>query len=177
MNVEDKGKRGFISSSMVVSKFDNLHEVHIMSCSKLLKLTWLIYAPSLQLLAVSTCESMEEVIGDHDGAGRASVLEESSVLFSRLTTLQLEGLPKLKSICNWVLPFPSLTMMYVHSCESLTKLPFDSNTAKNSSKKIQAEQSWWEGLQWEDVTTKQSFSPFFMPSEYMDLYQVLGYGC
>ena len=177
INEKDEGKREFISRySVVLSEFCKLHEVHIISCSKLLNLTWLIHAPCLQLLAVSACKSMEEVIGDDDGGGRASVGEENSGLFSRLTTLQLEGLPKLKSICNWVLPLPSLTMIYVHSCESLRKLPFDSNTGKNSLKKIQAEQSWWEGLQWEDESIKQSFSPFFMPLEYMDLYQVLGYG-
>ena len=115
---------------------------------------------------------MEELIGGSDGA---SVVEANSALFSRLTTLQLENLPKLRRICNWVLPFPSLKIIYVHSCENLRKLPFDSNTGKHSLKKIQAEQNWWEGLQWEDEAIKQRFNSFFMPSEYMDLYQVIGY--
>ena len=66
-------------------------------------------------------------------------------------------------------------MIYVHSCENLRKVPFDSNTGKNSLKKIQAEQSWWDSMQWENEAIKQRFSSFFMPSEYMDLYQVLGY--
>ena len=101
------------------------------------------------------------------------VVEENSGLFSRLTSLQLQNLPKLKRICNWVLPFPSLKMIYVHSCENLRKMPFDSNTRKKSLKKIQA---WWDGLQWEDEAIKQRFNSFFMSSEYMDLYQVLGYG-
>ena len=153
---------------MVLQKFCKLHEVHIISCSKLLNLTWLIYAPCLQSLVVGACESMEELIGGSDG-----VVEENSGLFSRLTTLQLKNLPKLKSICNWVLPFPSLKMIYVHSCENLSKIPFDSNTGKNSLKKIQAEQSWWDGMQWEDEAIKQRLDSFFMPSEYMDLYQVL----
>ena len=172
INAKDKGKQGFIPRySMVLQTFYKLHEVHIISCSKLLNLTWLIYAPCLQSLAVSTCESMEELIGGSD-----RVVEENSRLFSRLTTLQLENLPKLKRICNWVLPFPSLKMIYVHSCENLRKIPFDFNIGKNSLKKIQAEQIWWDGLQWEDEAIKQRFNSFFMPSEYMDLYQVLGYG-
>ena len=142
INAKDKGKQGFIPRySMVLPKFSKLHEVHIISCSKLLDLTWLIYARCLQSLAVSACESMEELIGGSDG-----VVEENYGLFSRLTTIRLENLPKLKRICNWVLPFPSLKMIYVHSCENLTKIPFDSNTGKNSLKKIQAEQRWWDGL-------------------------------
>ena len=172
INAEDKGQRGFISRySMVLPKFCKLHEVDIISCSKLHNLTWLIYAPCLQSLVVSTCESMEELIGRNDG-----VVKENSGLFSRLTTLQLENLLKLKSICIWVLPFPSLKIIYVHSCENLRKIPFDFNSGKNSLKKIQAEQNWWEGLQWEDEAIKQRFNSFFMPSEYMDLHQVLGYG-
>ena len=169
INTKDKGKQGFIPRySMVLPKFCKLHEVHIISCSKLLDLTWLIYSPCLQSLTVSACESMEELIGGSDG-----VVEENSGLFSRLTTLQLENLPKLKRIYNWVLPFPSLKMIYVHSYENSRKIPFDSNTVKNSLKKIQAEQSWWDGLQWEDEAIKQRFNSFFMPLEYMDLYQVL----
>ena len=86
INAEDKGKRGSISRySMDLPKLCKLHEVHIISCSKLLDLTWLIYAPCLQSLTVSACESMEELIGGSDG-----VVEENSGLFSRLTTLQLE---------------------------------------------------------------------------------------
>ena len=152
IKAKDKGKQGFIPRySMVLPKFSKLHEVHIISCSKLLDLTWLIYAPCLQSLAVSACESMEELVCGKDG-----VVEKNSGLFSRLTTLQLENLPKLKRICKWVLPFPSLKMIYV--C-----IPV-------------AEQNWWEGLQWKDEAIKQRFDSFFMPSEYMDLYQVLGYG-
>ena len=66
--------------------------------------------------------------------------------------------------------------LYVHSCENLRKLSFDFDSGKNSLKKIQAEQNWWEGLQWKDEAIKHRFYSFFMPSEYMDLYQVLGYG-
>ena len=147
INAKDKGKQGFIPIySMVLPKFCKIHEVHIISCSKLLYLTWLIYAPCLQSLTVSTCESMEELIGGSDG-----VVEENYGLFSRLTTLQLENL-------------------------QLRKIPFDFDIGKNSLKKIQAEQNWWEGLQWKDEAIKQRFDSFFMPSECMDLYQVLGYG-
>ena len=88
INAEDKGKQGFISSySMALRKFCKLHEVHIISCSKLLNLTWLIYALCLQSLAVISCESVEEVIDGSNG-----VVGENSDLFSRLTTLQLENL-------------------------------------------------------------------------------------
>ena len=173
INAKDKGKQGFIPRySMVIPKFFKLHEVHVISCSKLLNLTWLIYAPCLQSLAVGACESMEELIGGSDGA---SVVEANPALFSRLTTLRLEKLPKLRRICNWVLPFPSLKIIYVHSCENLKKLPFDSNTGKHSLKKIRAKQNWWEGLQWEDEAVKQRFNSFFMISKYMNFYQVLGY--
>ena len=48
INAKDKGKQGFIPRySMVIPKFCKLHEVHVISCSKLLNLTWLIYAPCL----------------------------------------------------------------------------------------------------------------------------------
>ena len=114
--------------------------------------TWLTYAPRLKTLTLIDCELMEVVV--------PGVHQEIQDIFSRLTALHLKELPRLESICPHALPFPSLTKIEVQKCPILEKLPFDSNSAKNSLKLITGERSWWEGLQWDEATKKVFSSTF-----------------
>ncbi|XP_034696815.1 disease resistance protein SUMM2-like [Vitis riparia] len=142
--------------------FHTLCSVLIEHCSKLLDLTWLVYAPYLEGLYVEDCESIEEVIRDDSGVCE---IKEKLDIFSRLKYLKLNRLPRLKSIYQHPLLFPSLETIKVCECKSLRSLPFDSNTSNNSLKKIKGETSWWNRLKWKDETIKHSFTPYFQIHE------------
>ncbi|RVW23552.1 Disease resistance protein RPS5 [Vitis vinifera] len=132
--------------------FCTLREVGIDHCSKLLDLTWLVYAPNLEVLYVKDCESIEQVIHG---------VEEKLEIFLRLKYIKLSKLPRLKSIYGHPLLFPSLEIIKVRKCKSLRSLPFDSTTSNKNLKKIKAEKSWWNQLKWNDETLKHSFTPYF----------------
>ncbi|CAL5385477.1 unnamed protein product [Camellia sinensis] len=145
--------------------FHNLSKVHIAYCDMLLDLTWLIYAPRLQLLDVAHCRSMKEIVREQNGkvAGFEDILD----IFSRLTTICLINLPSLTSIFPRALPFPSLIELRVGMCFRLRKLPFDSDTAKNSLKEIRGDGFWWNLLQWDNETMEAAFRSCFVPEESM----------
>ena len=128
-------------------------------------MTWLIYAQSLQFLSLRFCESMEKVIDDE----RSEVLEievDHLGVFSRLKSLTLLWLPKLRSIHGRALSFPSLRYIRVFACPNLRKLPFDSNTGvRKKLEKIKGEQEWWDELKWEDQTIKHNLTPYFQPTQ------------
>ena len=141
-------------------EFSKLSEVEIIRCPKLLHLTCLAFAPNLLSLRVEYCESMQDVITEDEEIGISEV-EQCSDAFSVLTTLSLSYLSNLRSICGGALSFPSLREITVKHCPRLRKLTFDSNT--NCLRKIEGEQHWWDGLDWEDQTIKQKLTQYFVP--------------
>ena len=146
--------RGHISNS----NFHNLVKVFINGC-QFLDLTWLIYAPSLELLCVEDNPAMEEIIGS-DECGDSEIDQQNLSIFSRLVVLWLRGLPNLKSIYKQALPFPSLKEIHVAGCPNLRKLPLNSNSATNTLKEIEAHRSWWEELEREDDNLKRTFTSY-----------------
>ena len=157
VDLEKKGTgQGFVVDLIPNSNFQSLRVVIVYQLPKLLDLAWLIYIPRLEFLVASTCESMEEVIGD------ASGISKNIGIFSRLKSLNLNYLPNLKSISGRALSFPSLTYLSVEECPNLRKLPLDSNSARNSLKTIIGESEWWEGLKWENETIQHTFTPYFI---------------
>ncbi|RVW87953.1 putative disease resistance protein [Vitis vinifera] len=138
--------------------FYSLRFIVIGNCSKLLDLTWVVYASCLEALYVEDCESIELVL--HDDHGAYEIVEKLDI-FSRLKYLKLNRLPRLKSIYQHPLLFPSLEIIKVYDCKSLRSLPFDSNTSNNNLKKIKGETNWWNRLRWKDETIKDSFTPYF----------------
>ena len=143
----------------------HLSEVKIANCENLMKLTCLIYAPNLKLLNILDCASLEEVI--QVGECGVSEIESDLGLFSRLVLVNLRSLPKLRSICEWSLLFPSLRVMNVVRCPNLRKLPFDSNIKISKNlEEIKGEQEWWAELEWEDQTIKHNRTPYFKPQDW-----------
>ncbi|KAJ8755661.1 hypothetical protein K2173_022256 [Erythroxylum novogranatense] len=132
--------------------FDNLHHLHVWLCP-LKDVSWLVYAPSLQILSLCLCD-MDAVIRGDSGSVE---IEESSAIFSSLTDLILEKMPELKYIHRGVLTFPCLTKVYIFGCPKLRRLPLDSRSAVNSLKEIRGEKDWWEGLHWDDEAAKHMF--------------------
>ncbi|XP_002278659.1 probable disease resistance protein At1g61310 [Vitis vinifera] len=148
-------RRGFVVDYIPGSNFHSLCNIIIYQLPNLLNLTWLIYIPSVEVLEVTDCYSMKEVIRDETG------VSQNLSIFSRLRVLKLDYLPNLKSICGRALPFTSLTDLSVEHCPFLRKLPLDSNSDTYSLKTIKGRRWWWDRLQWENETIKNTFNHYF----------------
>ncbi|KAL5822935.1 hypothetical protein ACOSQ4_020835 [Xanthoceras sorbifolium] len=140
--------------------FRNLRYLHIENCP-IKDLAWIRYCPSLRFLWVDNCPSLEEIIADDFGSAE---IEENIDMLSKLESINLVGLPSLKSICRRAMLLPSLKDVEVVNCPSLRKLPFDSDTAKNSLNAIKGIKTWWDQLEWEDAAAKDAFTSKFVDS-------------
>ncbi|KAJ9682719.1 hypothetical protein PVL29_018615 [Vitis rotundifolia] len=170
IKVEKEGSQGFEKSYHMLrpeftergnQHFHRLRHVKIWSCPKLRSLSWLFYAARLESLDVQSCESMIEVIPGFSDTQPGST-------FTRLASLVLGGMPKLRRICREALHLPSLEVISVINCPSLRRLPFHSNSATKSLKKIEGDLTWWESLEWEDGSTKEIFANYFSPQYLAD---------
>ena len=141
--------------------FNHLLSVRINRCHKLLNLNWLIHAPKLQYLHIVDSKIIEKLIEDERSEG--SEIESGLSVFSRLICLALLNLPKLESIYEHPLPFPSLRRIFVQNCPRLKKLPFDSSICMSKKlENINGRQKWWDGLEWNDQTLKHNLTPYFI---------------
>ena len=141
--------------------FNHLLSICMHACYILLNLNWLIHAPKLQYLQIEHSGIIEKVIEDERSEG--SEIESGLRVFSRLVCLTLNNLPKLESIYEHPLPFPSLRRITVWGCPRLKKLPFDSSICM--SKKLEnfnGRQEWWDCLEWNDQTLKHNLTPYFI---------------
>lgn len=138
--------------------FSSLGRVYIDNCSKLLDLTWLVFAPNLTLLSVSNCTKMVEIIS----AKRFDEVPEmrgNLIPFAKLEVLELCVLPRLKSIYWNALPLQYMKEISVIGCRGLKKLPLSSNYA--SKLIIYGQNDWWNDVDWENEATKIAFLPCF----------------
>ncbi|KAJ7951819.1 Disease resistance protein [Quillaja saponaria] len=138
--------------------FSRLQTLRVTYCG-IPDLNWLLHAPNLQSLELIGCDLLEEVIGEDFGAAEEEEVNWDA--FESLKTLELRNLPRLRSVSPQALRFPCLKNVKVKYCPSLTKLPFDSSTAKNTLEFIKGDSDWWSCLQWEDESTKDIFSSKF----------------
>ncbi|KDP37120.1 hypothetical protein JCGZ_06176 [Jatropha curcas] len=112
---------------MMDTSFTSLRDVNVGKCPNLRDLTWLIRAPNLAILRVSSCREMEEIIS----IGRlGEVRNAERDLFAKLEVLDLKSLHKLRSIYWKTLPFQLLKKIRVYDCPLLKKLPLSANSAK-----------------------------------------------
>ena len=145
------------SSITYTCDLEMLREVEINGCDSITHLTWLRYAPLLEILRVRNCNSMEELVkgGQDEDVGMD--------LFSNLRYLELSLLLKLESIHNRALPLPSLKFIGIIGCDNLRKLPLNSNSAKDTLIEITGESEWWNNLEWEDPATEDLLRSKFKP--------------
>lgn len=132
----------------------SLVTVHIECCLRLRNVSWLILAPNVKSIAISSCYEMEEIID----AGTVMTNQiQNQKSFAKLQFLKLHHLHHLRSIYWGTLPFPQLKEMVVYECPLLRKLPLDSNSAKDRRIVIEGEKGWWKNLRWEDQATQNAF--------------------
>eukprot|EP00257_Ricinus_communis_P015769 XP_015573742.1 putative disease resistance protein At4g10780 isoform X1 [Ricinus communis] len=134
--------------------------LHLFLDSQKLDLTWLILAPNLANLVVSSCEELEQVISS-EKLGEVLDGDEKLNPFWRIELLTLQKLPRLKSIYWNALPFPFLEEIVVFQCPLLEKLPLSSSSAEGRQVAIKAEKHWWSTVEWEDDDTKTAFQSCF----------------
>ncbi|GMN37272.1 hypothetical protein TIFTF001_006671 [Ficus carica] len=144
---------------MGLEQMRNLRVLVVVRC-EMLEMNWLVHAQHLQTLRVIECSSIREVLSDDYGE---EIRHENPRAFSCLTTLHLQGLPRLKSISLQALAFPLLKEIEVVKCPSLVKLPFDCNSsAKESLREIRGQRDWWDKLLWDDENVKNVLSSRFV---------------
>uniref|UniRef100_A0A6N2KSA8 Response regulatory domain-containing protein n=1 Tax=Salix viminalis TaxID=40686 RepID=A0A6N2KSA8_SALVM len=112
--------------------FSRLKKFHCDGCSsmeKLFPLELLSYLVNLEVIVVTDCERMEEIIGTTDEESSTSN-PITELTLPKLKTLQLSGLPELKRICSGKLICNSLEVIYVRYCEKLKRIPIRRNSAE-----------------------------------------------
>ncbi|KAK3421237.1 hypothetical protein EUGRSUZ_H05030 [Eucalyptus grandis] len=108
----------------------------------------------LKHLSVEECHEIEEIIIETENP----CLDPRTL--PNLKKLVVHDLPKLRSIApNDLLIWPSLERLDIASCPSLLKLPFTRINAINL-RSIDAEQSWWSTLVWQDDAVKDKLRSF-----------------
>jgi disease resistance protein RPS2 len=151
--------------------FSGLKEFFCNGCKSMKKLFPLVLLPNLvnlELIDVSECEKMEEIIGttDEESSTSNSITE---VILPKLRILELFWLPELKSICSAKLICNSLEDISVRWCEKLKRMPICLPLLENgqpspppSLREINARpKEWWERVvEWEHPNAKDVLRPF-----------------
>ncbi|XP_015889247.3 disease resistance protein RPS2 [Ziziphus jujuba] len=133
----------------------NLCYVNIWHCDNLKNVSWVLHLPRLEVIYLFYCQEMEDVISMNDPE------EGESKAFPSLRTLSIRDLPKLRSISSCPLSFPSLERLAVIDCPQLKKLPIKAET-NSTLPTLYGTIEWWDGLEWEEDSTKSAFLPHFM---------------
>ncbi|CAL5378068.1 unnamed protein product [Camellia sinensis] len=102
----------------------------------------------VQYLKIDKCQKIEEIIAESDAVRNLNVLP-------KLKELILLDMPKLRSVCAIEsLAWGSLEKIEILKCPILLKLPFNKDNAAKLET-IEAEQEWWEKLQWQNDEVKE----------------------
>ncbi|XP_057969159.1 disease resistance protein RPS2 isoform X2 [Malania oleifera] len=131
----------------------NLRSITIWHCHKLKNISWILQLPKVEAIYLFYCKEMECVIED-------AVDQENSAAFPSLRTLSIRDLPELRSISQQALAFPSLESFSVIDCPKLKMLPLKAHCI-SSLLTIYGNKEWWDGLQWNEASTKSAFFPHF----------------
>ncbi|XP_019177038.1 PREDICTED: probable disease resistance protein At4g27220 isoform X3 [Ipomoea nil] len=151
--------------------FSSLKHLYVSGCNsmtKLLSQALLQNFQNLEILEVQFCENLEVVIGVGDEEGSSNTRQSSSSNISclpKLKHLQLEMLPKLKSICNGrEMVCPSIEVIRIFRCQNIKRMPsflpideaqqpYLPSSFQNISL-LKDEKEWWESLEWHNPNEK-----------------------
>jgi hypothetical protein len=154
-----------------IGTFSGLKEFYCGRCKSMKKLFPLVLLPNLvnlEVIDVSECEKMEEIIGttDEESSTSNSITE---LILPKLRTLRLYELLELKSICSAKLTCNSLEDISVMYCEKLKRMPICLPLLENgqpspppSLRTIYARpKEWWKSVvEWEHPNAKDVLRPF-----------------
>ncbi|KAI9378832.1 hypothetical protein POPTR_018G136500v4 [Populus trichocarpa] len=148
-------------------KLEGLPELKSICSAKLI-------CDSIEVIVVSNCEKMEEIISGTRSDEEGVKGEESNscsitdLKLTKLRSLTLSELPELKRICSAKLICNSLQVIAVADCENLKRMPICLPLLENgqpspppSLRKIVAYREWWESVvEWEHPNAKDVLRPF-----------------
>ncbi|GLU15301.1 hypothetical protein SLE2022_318030 [Rubroshorea leprosula] len=153
--------------------FSNLKVLAIYCCYKMRKLLPLELLQALQNveeIRVWNCTEMEEIIASSDSDASS---DKFTFTFPKLRMLELDKLPKLKSICSakGVMIYDSIEEIVINRCPELKRNPFQlplrhdgqpSRPPRLIAIKIDRRYSegWWESVEWDHPTAKNLLQPY-----------------
>ncbi|XP_031282261.1 probable disease resistance protein At5g63020 [Pistacia vera] len=111
--------------------FHHLRMIHIESCFKFRDLTWLIFAPKLEIIHISSCQEVEETISVAKLSAVEGLVSRNLNPFAKLQYLTLEDLRNLRIICQKTLFFQDLKEARISNCPKLKKLAFISESMRD----------------------------------------------
>ncbi|KAM7482040.1 hypothetical protein LguiB_006623 [Lonicera macranthoides] len=137
----------------------NLEELYIKMLPLLISIWKVLPVPhgslyKLRTLKIEKCSQMEELLVEP--GNNATVYRD---FLPNLESLVLADMPNLRRICAYgSLEWPALEKLQINGCPNLKELPFNKYVAKMLHS-IQAEQSWWDALKWQDPEVKERLEP------------------
>ncbi|KAH7834247.1 hypothetical protein Vadar_014108 [Vaccinium darrowii] len=144
----------------------NLKELSFWKCEivkNIFSVQYLPNFPNLKKLAICYCNNVEDIIVEiQEMSDRGN-----SISLQKLKSLELIGLPSLKSIYNGVMVCQSIEEVTVLNCPVLRRLPLsvhmgsEQATTLPSLKYIRGKGEWWKSLEWDDPNIKTILEPFF----------------
>jgi disease resistance protein RPS2 len=154
--------------------FSGLKKFYCFGCTSMKKLFPLVFLKNLEVIEVSNCEKMEEIIETRadderlmdEESGRSRILK---LELPKLKILKLIELPELKSICNAKLICHSLKVIHIRNCQELKRMPicllvFESDHPSPCcyfDEIIVYPKEWWETeLEWEQPCAKNALRRF-----------------
>ncbi|KAM3741664.1 hypothetical protein ACB098_07G013400 [Castanea mollissima] len=142
-------------------RVNSLKSIEVRSCHQMKYLLscgdFIQTLPNLEEIEVTHCENFEELFNYESGQNISP-----DPMVPKLRILQLENLPKFKTLCRYEETWPCLEQVVVRGCKGLRRLPFTNQNA-GTIKEIKGESEWWDALEWDDDQTKSSLLPFFHP--------------
>lgn len=152
----------------------NLNSLSIRNCDtvkNILPVQFLQNLPNLELLNVSHCKNVEDIIKEEAEMSKRGHHRDdiNTISLPKLKQIALYRLPRLKIIYNGTMDCQSIDHVIVQSCPLVRRLPLslpmDSEQARALPhlKYIAGQEEWWESLEWDDPCTRISLEPFFVP--------------
>lgn len=170
--IERERRPPLSSSAYPANTFSSLRQLKIGRCQGLKRLLTpelLLQLRNLEILLVSVCYFLVEIIGDEQDSEEAQ--EETTTIISalpKLKYLELCGLPELKSFCNCSIKVSdSLEEIRITHCLKWKRITllWEVPHSHPSLKNIYVQKDWWDNLEWKHPETKVFLEPYVDFSE------------
>ncbi|KAJ0007187.1 hypothetical protein Pint_30406 [Pistacia integerrima] len=145
--------------------YSDLKAVHVRYCKNLKELLsgkLLRALPNLEVIEVSSCNEIEEIIRLDVGEEKSEEDGRSNTTLTlpKLKILRLCYLFELNRICssNGVIVCDSLKQIEVLVCPKLKRLPL--SLPLPAIEEIKGEEEWWDSLEWDNPNAKNALQPF-----------------
>ncbi|KAL3503408.1 hypothetical protein ACH5RR_037857 [Cinchona calisaya] len=173
-------------ATLPLGTFSHLKWLNFISCdaiSKLFTPKLLQHLHNLEVLKVSECEQLEEIIADEVAGCKASLIPSSSdpcswttlISLPKLKLLSLAELPSLLSICKETIICDSIEKVVIKDCPFLDRLPLFLPTVNGQPSPPPAlkvieiperECDWWESLEWDNPEAGNVLQPLVCFQKY-----------